>query len=61
MGKNLHNDTLLDCYACAHSQQGFFMPTLKPLLMCSLSLHEATERCNRFEYEPGSDQGERNA
>lgn len=58
MAKNVNADTLLDCYSCSHSQQGQFIPTHKLILVCSLTMLEATDRCKWFEYEPGTDAGE---
>ena len=59
MAKNINTDTLLDCYSCAHSQQGQFIPTHKLILVCSLTMLEAKEHCSSFIYEPGTDASER--
>lgn len=57
--KNTNGDMVLDCWACAHSQTGVWLPSQERWLVCSLTLLNATERCERFEYCPGTDQGER--
>lgn len=58
MSKNVNGDLVLDCFSCAHSQQGADRTSHSPRLVCSLSLMAATERCSEFCYIPGSDQGE---
>lgn len=49
----------MTCWSCTHSRaradwhDGY--------LECALTRELATERCERFEYEPGTDEAERNA
>lgn len=57
--KNVNGDVLLDCHSCAHSQSGVWLPSQERWLVCALTLENAKERCEKFSYEPGSDQQER--
>lgn len=59
MKKNVNNDILIDCYSCAHSQVGKDRKTDRVVLVCSKTKIEAEGWCDRFVYEPGTDQTER--
>lgn len=57
MSENTNNDTLLDCYSCAHSVSGFYVPTNSRILICTLSLATAEKRCELFVYDSAIDEG----
>ena len=46
------------CASCRNSYgalaSGYF-----PVLMCSIDEAEAVDKCDRFEYEPGTDENEK--
>ena len=51
------------CYSCRHSrsigQQEFALGEVTLVLVCELDNTLAKGRCNRYEYEPGTDVNER--
>ncbi len=51
----------MTCYSCAHSQQAHRVSDNEPVLVCALRGQIADKRCDKFEFEPGSDEGEKDA
>lgn len=52
----------MTCFSCRHSHHRVLGQDIAlPCLWCGLHQREATKRCERFEYEPGTDEQERNA
>ena len=45
----------LTCYSCRHSQSIGFTGDL----ICNLTDEQADQRCEQFQYEAGTDEGER--
>lgn len=41
--KNTNGDIILDCWSCAHSQSGVWLPSQERWLVCALTLLNARE------------------